>query len=81
MVFFKGGYQKPLLIQRRLYSQTQQPSPHIMFYKNYARPLGKVMLFALATYYGLDLFWWKMNSNEEEAEKKAELEALAASLK
>ncbi|EPY50456.1 hypothetical protein SPOG_01213 [Schizosaccharomyces cryophilus OY26] len=81
MAFFKGGYQRPFLPQRRLYSQNQQPSPHVMFYKNYARPLGKVMLYALATYYGLDLAWWKLNSNEEEAEKKAELEALAASLK
>ncbi|CAK9840720.1 mitochondrial F1-FO ATP synthase peripheral stalk assembly factor Ina17 [Schizosaccharomyces pombe] len=74
--FAKWTVKKVPVQQKRFNSQQKEISPHIMFYKNYARPLGKVTLFALATYYGLEIVWWKLDASEQEAIKNSELRNL-----
>ncbi|KAH8804626.1 hypothetical protein F5884DRAFT_419530 [Xylogone sp. PMI_703] len=55
----------------------QKPvSPHIGFYKTFARPIAKVLLMATLTYQMAYWAWVKLEKDEIRAEREAEISAL-----
>ncbi|KTW32146.1 uncharacterized protein T551_00828 [Pneumocystis jirovecii RU7] len=55
---------------------TMKISPHIMFWKMYGRPFGRVFLIASITYFGLHFLWWHLYVEEKRAQKQAHLSQL-----
>ncbi|KAG4305238.1 hypothetical protein PORY_001408 [Pneumocystis oryctolagi] len=51
-------------------------SPHILFWKTYARPFARVFLTASVTYFGLHFLWWHLYTEEKRTQKKEHLSQL-----
>ncbi|PUU78050.1 hypothetical protein B9Z19DRAFT_1084901 [Tuber borchii] len=51
-------------------------SPHVMFYKDFGRPIAKVFLMAFFTYQVTYWAWVKMEKEDAKVEKEKEVSAL-----
>ncbi|KAG5517855.1 hypothetical protein PMAC_000309 [Pneumocystis sp. 'macacae'] len=49
---------------------------HVVSWKMYGRPFGRVFLIASITYFGLHFLWWKLYVKEKRAQKQAYLSEL-----
>lgn len=66
-------------IQRRFASsEPQQPSPLSQFYKDFTRPVAKVLLMAMFTYQLAYWGWVKLEQDEIRAEREGEVARLEA---
>ncbi|KAL1867506.1 hypothetical protein Daus18300_006350 [Diaporthe australafricana] len=66
-------------IQRRFASsEPQQPSPLSQFYKDFTRPIAKVLLMAMFTYQLAYWGWVKLEQDEIKAEREGEIANLEA---
>ncbi|POS73106.1 hypothetical protein DHEL01_v208498 [Diaporthe helianthi] len=66
-------------IQRRFASsEPQQPSPLSQFYKDFTRPVAKVLLMAMLTYQLAYWGWVKLEQDEIRAEREGEVQRLEA---
>ncbi|ROW06058.1 hypothetical protein VMCG_04690 [Cytospora schulzeri] len=69
-------------IQRRFASsEPQQPSPLTEFYKDFTRPVAKVLLMAMFTYQLAYWGWVKLEQDEITAEREGEIAKLEAEVK
>ncbi|ROW02870.1 hypothetical protein VSDG_01653 [Cytospora chrysosperma] len=62
-------------------SEPQQPSPLTEFYKDFTRPVAKVLLMAMFTYQLAYWGWVKLEQDEITAEREGEIAKLEAEVK
>ncbi|PSS25222.1 hypothetical protein M430DRAFT_33007 [Amorphotheca resinae ATCC 22711] len=84
---FAAQLRRPNAVSQTRWSSTeptasdQKPvSPHIGFYKTFARPIAKVLLMATFTYQLAYFAWVKLEKEEIKSERRAEIESLEKQL-